>query len=123
LFREVCAGCRSADVRRGEVVHHYACGHVQAESFFRRGEKLVCPSCGQGLRHVGIDYERPASLIQCGACSWVAAEGVTEARCLGCGQLALAHEVRERTIHRYVLTNEGVEAARRCLLPALPLEA
>lgn len=122
LFREVCAACRSADVRRGEVVHHYACGHVQAEGFFRRGEKLICPSCGEGLRHVGIDYERPATLIQCGGCAWVAAEGVTEARCLGCGQLSLAHEVRERAVHRYVLTTVGGEAARRSVLPALPLE-
>jgi hypothetical protein len=120
LFREVCASCRSTDVRRGDVVHHYACGHVQAEAFFRRGAQLVCPSCGQMLRHVGIDYERPASLLYCNACGHAAAEGTTEARCMGCGATPLAGDVRERAVYKYILTSEGAEAARSGMPPTTP---
>jgi hypothetical protein len=117
LFREVCGACRSPDVRRGDVVHHYACGHVQSETFFRRDKRLVCPSCGDELRHVGVDFERPASLLFCNGCSHTAAEGTTEARCLGCGATPLAGEVRERAVCRYVLTPEGAEAARHARVP------
>jgi len=122
LFREVCAACRSTDVRRGDVVHHYACGHVQSEAFFRRGNGLVCPSCAQPLRHVGIDYERPATLLYCNGCGHAAAEGTTEARCLACGATPLAGDVRERSIHKYLITSEGTEAARSSLMPATPSE-
>src|SRR5262249_19620199 len=67
-FREVCASCQSADVRRGEVLHHYACGHVAPEERFWQQASLACPSCGVSLRHVGIDFERPAALLYCNAC-------------------------------------------------------
>jgi hypothetical protein len=119
LFREVCAACRSPNVERGEMLHHYACGHVQAESAFRRGERLVCPSCGLGLRQVGVDYERPASLLECVACEYVAADGLTEARCLGCGQSSLAEEVGSHAIYKYVLTSAGQAGAQKDSLPPL----
>lgn len=120
LFREVCGNCRAPAVERGDVVHHYACGHVQAEAAFHRAGTLVCPSCSRPLRHVGIDYERPASLLSCHDCGHTAADGLTEARCLGCGATPLAGEVRERAIFTYVLTTGGLEAAQRGELPARP---
>jgi hypothetical protein len=111
-FREVCAGCRSADTRHGEVVHHYACGHVAPEERFWRQAGLVCPSCGAALRHVGIDYERPASLLFCNACGLSGGEGITSARCLGCGADCTADEAATEVLPSYQLTPEGLVAAR-----------
>jgi hypothetical protein len=110
-FREVCGACRSADLRRGQVVHHYPCGHVAAEELFRHGEQLVCPSCAESLRHIGIDYERPASLLYCNSCALTAGEGVTEARCLACGTSHAAEAVMERTVFTYHVTVEGHQMA------------
>src|SRR5262249_12466026 len=111
-FREVCAACQSPDVRRGEVLHHYACGHAAAEERFWRDGKLWCPSCGQMLRHVGIDYERPAALLYCNACGLGDGEGVTLARCLGCGRDCTADEVGACLLSSYQLTADGLAAAR-----------
>jgi len=111
-FREVCAGCRSSDVRRGEVLHHYACGQVAPEERFWRDGALACPSCGQMLRHVGIDYERPAALFYCNACGLAGGEGITLARCLECGGECTADEVGARVLSSYQLTADGLAAAR-----------
>lgn len=118
LFREVCGACLSADVRRGEVIHHYRCGHVAPELSFHRGAELACPSCGESLRHIGIDYERPAALLHCHNCDHLASEGVTQARCLGCGQTQTADAVAERVLWTYLLTPEGRAAATSGQLPA-----
>lgn len=111
-FREVCAGCQSADLRRGEVVHHYACGHVAPEERFWRDDLLVCPSCGKPLRHVGIDYERPATLVFCNACGLSGGEGTTSARCLGCGADCASEEAATEVLESYQLTPDGLVAAR-----------
>lgn len=110
-FREVCSGCRSSDVRHGGVVHHYRCGHVAPEEGYRSAGALVCPSCGETLRHVGIDYERPAVLLYCNGCGLATGEGVTQARCLSCGESHLAPAVEERRIWSYELTSAGAAAA------------
>jgi hypothetical protein len=111
LFREVCARCRSADLRRGGVIHHYRCGHVAAEEAFRRGSDLSCPSCSHPLRHIGIDYERPASIVFCNTCALRAGEGTTEARCICCGGVHLPAALPERIVWKYVLTEGGRRAA------------
>lgn len=120
LFREVCASCLSADVQRGEVIHHYRCGHVAQEPAFRRRGELVCPACCEPLRHIGIDYERPAALLHCRACEQLAAEGTTQARCLGCGQSYLADCIGERVVWSYLLTQEGRAAAACGQVPVAP---
>jgi hypothetical protein len=111
LFREVCARCRSADLRRGDVIHHYRCGHVAPEEAYRRASELLCPSCSHPLRHIGIDYERPASIVFCNSCGMRAAEGTTEARCSHCEGVHLPSALPERIIWKYVLTEAGRTAA------------
>jgi hypothetical protein len=112
-FREVCRSCDSSNVVRNEVIHHYRCGHVAPEEQFRRGAELVCPGCEGLLRHIGIDYERPAALLFCRACGLGDGEGVTRARCLACGALHAAESVQDRVIFGYQLTRRGEAAARK----------
>jgi hypothetical protein len=111
-FREVCGACQSPNVRRGEALHHYRCGHVACEDRFRRGADLVCPACEGRLRHVGIDYERPTGLLFCDACGVSDGEGITRARCLACGAVSTPEAVGERVIWTYEITAEGQAAAR-----------
>jgi hypothetical protein len=118
LFREVCGACLSADVRRGDVIHHYRCGHVAQEERFRQGLSLICPACSEPLRHIGIDHERPAVLLYCHNCDQLAGEGVTQARCLGCDRTHLAESIPERVLWSYHLTPEGRTAAACGRLPA-----
>jgi hypothetical protein len=112
LFREVCSACGSADLSRGEVIHHYACGSVAEAERFRRGQRLECPWCGEELRDIGVDHERPAALTHCAACATAAGEGVTGARCLACGLDQPGHATVEKSILRHELTDAGRFAAR-----------
>ncbi len=111
IFREVCAGCRSADLRHGELIHHYGCGHVAPEESFQRGVALSCPSCATLLRHIGVDYERPAELVFCNGCERVAGEGRTDARCLACGASWDAGDLQSRVLYSYALSEAGKAAA------------
>lgn len=111
IFREVCSSCHSADVKHGELVHHYGCGHVAPETYFERGLDLSCPSCSTLLRHIGVDYERPAELLYCNACERVAGEGSTDARCLACGASWNADALKSQVLYSYSLSAAGKTAA------------
>jgi DNA-directed RNA polymerase subunit RPC12/RpoP len=63
-----CPSCRSLELRRGAIVEHLACGHLDLEENFKKGEQLRCPKCGRVLRALGVDYRRPGILYRCMSC-------------------------------------------------------
>ena len=57
--RYLCPFCGSPNVERGQVIEHYACGHVDfEENFYSLGGELKCPLCGEKLNLIGVDYRR-----------------------------------------------------------------
>ncbi len=114
-FVEVCPRCRSIDIEIENVIHHFACAYVGAWSEFRQGVDLVCPKCGDQLRHLGLDYERPADTYVCRECSYVFTESAVEAQCLRCNHAENAEKLRPRRIYDYVpnpKTHRAVEYGR-----------
>lgn len=103
-YRETCPKCSSLDIVQTEVIHHFTCGYVGALDVFRRGATLVCPKCEKILRHIGLDYEKPARHFACAACGYVFADPLVEAQCLHCGFVCKPCETVSLTIYRYKLT-------------------
>jgi len=95
-FREVCPHCQDPRVHSVEMMHHYGCGCVAPQEQFRSGSKMVCPKCHQLVRHLGVDYERPASTFQCESCQALFAEPEISCRSLVCGR---SFPVDHATIH------------------------
>lgn len=115
-FREICPTCTSANIDIVDMIHHYRCGFNAPETQFRDGVRYVCPKCEQPLRHIGVDYERPASNYVCGACTYLFTEPKVEAVCLNCGVTVAAENTSLRTVYEYRVTTKGVLVASKGIL-------
>ena len=112
-FREVCPRCESANIDIVEMIHHFRCGYAAPEVEFRDGVQYVCPKCKRSLRHIGVDYERPASNYLCASCKHIFLEPKVSCLCLKCGQAFGVERAVTRIIHVYRLTAKGSLAAAR----------
>ena len=114
-YREVCPRCGSVDLKAEEIIHHFACGRMAPLREFVRGSELHCSKCGKGLRHIGLDYEKPTDYFACRSCELVFNEPRVQAQCLQCGCVCDPEKMAESRIYRYELTplaEQAVEAGR-----------
>ena len=110
--REECHSCRSAHLAEESIIHHFRCGHEARENTYRVGGRFECPKCGDALRHIGLDYDKPGSMLvcqSCGKCDDGAAVGFV---CLACGRHHDTERMTTRDSYSYQITSKGV----RCLL-------
>ena len=113
MFRETCPACASSNVEIGDLLHHFRCGHTAPETDFQDGVRYTCRKCGHQLRHIGVDYERPASSYLCRACNYVSSEPETRCLCLKCGKQHPAERAELRTLYVYRLNARGGLAVNR----------
>ena len=114
-FVETCPRCRSLDIEIETVLHHFSCAYVGPWSEFKRGVDLYCPKCDEQLRHMGMDYERPADTYVCAGCEYAFTDSSVEAQCLRCRETTAAEEVPPFRIYEYIptpKTTKAVDAGR-----------
>ena len=107
--REECHGCFSANIAEESLVHHFRCGHIAQESSFRSGSKFDCPKCGYGLRHIGLDYDKPGSMTRCDDCGVVNDKPAVGFKCVDCGAHHRPEAVPIKTWYSYALTSAGIQ--------------
>jgi hypothetical protein len=66
--RYLCLFCDSSDLRKGTLIEHYSCGHVDFAARFSREGSLVCPKCSRPLKLIGTDYRRIEGIFRCESC-------------------------------------------------------
>lgn len=115
---EACTACGSANLMEEPILHHYRCGFQDGESRFLHGLDLICPKCNQELRHFGVDYGRPGSMLRCRACQQVMNEPQPSFHCLDCQTVSRGDEVVPVDCYHYRLTERGIAAAQSGVLPA-----
>ncbi len=103
-YRETCPKCGSLDIIQTETIHHFACGYVGPLAAFRQGAALVCPKCTKTLRHIGLDYEKPAQHYSCSGCQYVFSAPSIDAQCLHCAFVCRPDETVPLPVYRYRLT-------------------
>ena len=69
FYMEVCPKCDSSLLKEEPVLHHFRCANISPESSYAYDGELRCPKCHQMLRHIGVDYDRPANVYTCQECS------------------------------------------------------
>ncbi len=120
-FREVCPNCHSLQLREEPTIHHFGCAYVGREREFLDGTALRCPKCRKEIRHIGVDYERPAENFWCSDCDAQASAGFVECYCLNCARTFPPENAYLKTIYRYSLAQEGRNVAERGILSDLSL--
>jgi CheY-like chemotaxis protein len=106
--REECPGCRSANLRQADLIHHFRCAHQAPEDHFKSGAHLVCPKCSQQLCHYGGDYEKPGSLMVCDDCGAWNSDPAIGFSCLDCGKHMDGDAADKRDLFSYSLTERAI---------------
>ena len=107
LYMETCPKCGSSNLEEIEVIHHFPCAYVAPAKDFIQGEDLVCPKCKRLLKHIGVDYDRPASIYNCNNCNNVFSVSKMKVKCVVCGLEATPDKLLPISIYDYVITDTG----------------
>ena len=110
VYQETCPDCGSNDLDYEPVIHHFSCANISPEHTYMVGGQLICPKCHKTLRHIGIDYDRPAALYICHNCHQSFLTPDTTATCTYCGKVSKVSELYPRSIHIVEITPKGIEA-------------
>jgi hypothetical protein len=115
--REVCVKCHSSHLAEQSLVHHYACGHQAIQSAFESGDSYVCPKCRKELRHYGVDYDKPGTVMCCRSCGDTMTEPVVEFLCVDCQRSTSGDHAGFRDWYEYDLLPDGIVAVKGGKLP------
>lgn len=110
LFAESCPKCRSSNIREEAVLHHFRCANVSPESTYAYDGQLRCPKCRHFLRHIGVDYDRPASVYTCQDCNETFMTPKMKVVCGDCGKTWNPEELFPYNVVEYEFTGSGIQA-------------
>ena len=110
LYTECCPKCGSSNLKIQNIIHHFSCANVSPESTYNVGGMLVCPKCHKKLRHIGVDYDRPAVVYSCNDCENSFTSPLTKATCTYCEGTFPVNALVPRDVVNYEITEEGIRA-------------
>lgn len=98
---ERCPHCDSAEIIRGQLVEHFACGYVGLDKDFKQDSRYICPKCRKDLRLIGTDYRNIGIHYRCQDCNEVFTTPVVKWRNLRTRKVWNAEELREMEVCAY----------------------
>src|SRR5690625_1856645 len=114
LFRETCPACQSSDVFEEEMIHHFPCAYVGPISDFKSTgdfRDLICPKCDRELKHIGVDYDKPSSILTCNRCGHIFQDPGVKAKCNHCNTEPAVENLIKMEPKSFHFTNLGRDAA------------
>lgn len=108
IYTENCPKCGSADLRIENIIHHFRCANVSSEATYNIGGMLVCPKCRRQLRHIGVDYDRPATVFTCNDCGDTFSLPRTNATCCNCESTVDVKNLVPHDVRFFEITHEGI---------------
>jgi transcription elongation factor Elf1 len=115
LYREVCPGCHAAHLKSEEIVHHFRCAHMAPLSDYRQSPHAIgleCPKCHHELKHIGVDYDKPATMHHCLSCQADFQHYAMMAKCTACGHDQQVEHLIKKELKKYSLTDKAINALK-----------
>lgn len=109
-YMEACPKCDSSRLKEEPVLHHFRCANISPESSYAYDGELRCPKCHQMLRHIGVDYDRPANVYTCQECNHTFLHTRMKVYCASCKKTSRPSELLAQDIYSYEFTTEGLQA-------------
>jgi len=112
-YREVCPHCDSTNSSSEDLVHHFPCAYVGPVSDFKNefDSALVCPKCNKGLRHIGVDYDKPSTINHCNNCDKDYQDVFIKAKCINCQSDTDVQYLKSKNLNVFKLTKKGRSAS------------
>lgn len=107
MYVECCPHCGSSLIHAEEVIHHFRCANISPEHTYNHNGQLRCPKCHELLRHIGVDYDRPATTYSCLTCNDTFVQPVMKVVCSYCGKEHRVEELVPYDCFEYEFTDEG----------------
>ncbi len=108
IWHETCPKCGTIDIEEVHMIHHFRCANISSEESYLKDGKLICPKCKHELKHIGVDYDRPASMYLCKENNIHFSTPVIKALCTNCEKTSELVELLRRKIHQLSYTNLGI---------------
>ncbi len=116
-YREVCPSCQSSHIRSHEMVHHFRCAHVAPIRDFLNvddGDRImICPKCDHGLKHIGVDYDKPSNIHQCRTCHFEFQQYSVMAKCTHCGHDQFVEQLFKSAYKSFEITQRGIQVVEK----------
>jgi len=109
IFSECCTKCDSSNIKEEDMIHHFRCANISPESEYLYDGELRCPKCKHFLRHIGIDYDRPARVQTCNECGATQMRSKMKVLCAVCGHFTQPHMLIPYDIQEYTFTQAGIQ--------------
>ncbi|MEM4316151.1 MAG: hypothetical protein QXT66_07380 [Nitrososphaerota archaeon] len=106
VFSVRCPTCNSTRLEKGPVIEHLACGHIDFEQAFIRGNVYQCPKCRKTMTTLGVDYRRPGSYYKCIQCGRITGLPTRYYTCTRCNNISAEEDLALSQGYRYVLNPE-----------------
>ena len=110
LFVECCPKCKSSNIKQEAILHHFRCANTSPESTYQWDGELRCPKCKKLLRHVGVDYDRPATVYTCYDCGNNFMRSSMRVQCTNCGTSTTPDALIAVDVLEFKLTSDGLRA-------------
>ena len=110
LFMECCPRCNSSHIHEESMIHHFRCANVSPESTYEYDGELRCPKCKKALRHIGVDYDRPARVFTCYECDNTFIASTMRVVCSNCRSVTTPEKLTPVDVWEYKLTRTGLQA-------------
>ncbi len=112
LFIETCPNCHGSNLKEERVIHHFRCANISPESTYQFDNELRCPKCKRFLRHIGVDYDMPASVYTCTDCGRSFTTPEMKVTCTQCERSYQPEDLSQIDVIRYEFTPAGLQALR-----------
>jgi hypothetical protein len=100
--RHGCRRCGSVRVDIDELLHHFACAHVDfRDQFVQESGNVTCPACAKSSLVLGTDYEQLIGANRCHACGWEDSKLEWVGECLQCRFRFPMHQARTLELRGY----------------------
>lgn len=110
IFIECCQSCRSSNISCQPMIHHFRCANISPESTYEFDGDLRCPKCKRFLHHIGVDYDRPASVYTCGTCGNSFANPSMRVLCTSCKRTFTPEDLGTFDFCELEFTEDGIRA-------------
>ena len=110
LYIESCPKCGNSDIEQEAMIHHFRCANISPEHTYMKDGQMCCPKCGRYLRHIGVDYDRPADLYMCHTCRNHFTYPHIKVICTKCKKTYSTNELVPVNIYEYEFTQKGIRA-------------